>query len=50
MGQGGNNTQASGSAGGGGSHTHAVGNLAFTGTAINMAVKYVDVILASKDS
>ena len=50
VGQGGNNTQASGSAGGGGSHTHAVGNLAFTGTAINMAVKYVDVILASKDS
>ena len=43
-------TQNSGATGGGGSHTHAVGNLAFTGTAINMAVKYVDVILASKDA
>jgi hypothetical protein len=31
-------------AGGGGSHTHT-----FTGTAINLAVSYVDVILATKD-
>ena len=35
---GGNNT------GGGGSHNHS-----FTGTAINMAVQYVDVIIATKD-
>lgn len=34
----------SGSTGGGGGHTHT-----FTGTAINLAVKYVDVIQASKD-
>jgi len=34
----------SGSAGGGGSHTHT-----FTGTAINLAVSYVDVIIATKD-
>lgn len=33
-----------GSTGGGGSHTHT-----FTGTAINLAVKYVDVIQASKN-
>jgi len=33
-----------GSTGGGGSHTHS-----FTGTAINLAVKYVDVIRATKD-
>lgn len=31
-------------AGGGGSHTHS-----FTGTAINLAVQYVDVIIATKD-
>jgi hypothetical protein len=30
--------------GGGGSHTHT-----FTGTAINLAVQYVDVIIATKD-
>jgi len=36
-----------GSTGGGGSHTHAGG--AFTGTAINLAVSYVDVIIATKD-
>ena len=30
--------------GGGGSHTHS-----FTGTAINLAVQYIDMILASKD-
>jgi hypothetical protein len=33
--------------GGGGSHTHPAG--AFTGTAINLAVAYVDVIVATKD-
>lgn len=33
--------------GGGTSHTHAGGT--FTGTAINLAVKYVDVIVATKD-
>lgn len=35
---------ATGSTGGGGSHTHS-----FTGTAINLAVQYVDLILASKN-
>jgi len=35
---------ASGSAGGGGSHNHS-----FTGTAINLAVQYIDMILATKD-
>jgi microcystin-dependent protein len=35
---------ASSSTGGGGSHTHS-----FTGTAINLAVQYVDVIIATKD-
>lgn len=41
-----------GSTGGGGSHTHTVSGSAtgsFTGTAINLAVKYVDVIRATKD-
>jgi hypothetical protein len=33
--------------GGGGSHSHSGGS--FTGTAINLAVKYVDVIRATKD-
>jgi hypothetical protein len=33
--------------GGGGSHTHGGGT--FTGTAINLAVQYIDIILASKD-
>lgn len=36
--------QNTGASGGGGSHTHT-----FTGTAIDLAVKYVDVIIASKD-
>ena len=36
-----------GSSGGGGSHTHSAA--AFTGTAINLAVAYVDVIVATKD-
>jgi len=35
---------ASGSTGGGGSHNHT-----FTGTAINLAVQYVDIILATKN-
>ena len=43
-------TVTSSATGGGGSHTHAVGNIAFTGNAVNLAVKYVDVILASKDA
>ena len=47
--QGGPGTTTTSSTGGGGSHTHAVGNLAFTGTAIDLDVKFVDVILASKD-
>ena len=38
---------STGSTGGGGSHTHTGGT--FTGTAINLAVKYVDVIRATKD-
>jgi hypothetical protein len=36
-----------GAAGGGGSHDHSGGT--FTGTAINLAVQYVDVIIATKD-
>jgi hypothetical protein len=36
-----------GAAGGGGSHTHSGGT--FTGTAINLAVQYIDIILCSKD-
>jgi len=36
-----------GAAGGGDSHTHSGGT--FTGTAINLAVQYVDVIIATKD-
>ena len=46
----------SGAAGGGGSHDHTFTGAghthtsgAFTGTAINLAVKYVDVIVATKD-
>jgi len=35
-----------GATGGGGSHTHTSG--AFTGTAINLAVQYVDVIICTK--
>jgi hypothetical protein len=38
------NTFPTNSTGGGGSHTHT-----FTGTAINLAVSYVDVIIATKD-
>lgn len=37
----------SGATGGGGSHTHSGGT--FTGTAINLAVQYIDIILASKN-
>lgn len=44
---GGNNT---GLTGGGGSHTHSIaGSPTFTGNAINLAVQYVDVIIATKD-
>ena len=35
------------STGGGGSHSHSAAS--FTGTAINLAVSYVDVIIATKD-
>ena len=40
-----------GSTGGGGSHTHSftAPTASFTGTAINLAVSYVDLIIASKD-
>jgi hypothetical protein len=37
-------SRTSGATGGGGSHNHS-----FTGTAINLAVQYVDVIIATKD-
>lgn len=40
----GQNNGTSGATGGGGSHNHS-----FTGTAINLAVQYVDVIIATKD-
>jgi hypothetical protein len=40
-------TDPCGSTGGGGSHTHSGGS--FTGNAINLAVKYLDVITATKD-
>jgi hypothetical protein len=42
-----NSSNASGATGGGGSHTHSGGS--FTGTAINLAVQYVDVIIANID-
>lgn len=32
-----------------GNHSHGSGTLAFTGTAINLDVQYVDIIIASKD-
>jgi hypothetical protein len=47
------NDLASGSTGGGGSHTHpfsfSSGSGSFSGNAINLAVKYVDVIRATKN-
>jgi hypothetical protein len=47
------NTQATGATGGGGAHSHpfsfSSGTASFSGTAINLAVKYVDVIRATKD-
>jgi hypothetical protein len=44
------NSASTGNTGGGGSHIHALsGSATFTGTAINLAVKYVDVIRATKD-
>ncbi len=43
-------TQASGATGGGQAHTHSFsGGGTFTGSAINLAVQYVDVIFATKD-
>jgi hypothetical protein len=41
------NAQTTGATGGGGSHTHTGGS--FTGTAINLAVQYIDIIICSKD-
>jgi hypothetical protein len=50
---GGGGSPNTGSTGGGGSHTHgftsATHTHTFTGTAINLAVSYVDVIIATKD-
>lgn len=44
------NTGTTGATGGGGSHSHSVsGSATFTGTAINLAVKYLDVITATKN-
>jgi hypothetical protein len=47
-----NNPGSTGSTGGGGSHTHpfsfSSGSATFSGNAINLAVKYVDIIRASK--
>jgi hypothetical protein len=43
----GTSPNATGATGGGGSHTHGGGT--FTGTAINLAVQYIDIILASKN-
>lgn len=47
-----NNPSTSGATGGGGSHTHpfsfSSGTATFTGTAIDLAVKYLDVITATK--
>lgn len=41
---------ATDAAGGGGSHSHSLsGSATFTGTAINLAVQYVDVIICTKD-
>jgi hypothetical protein len=42
-----NEGATTGATGGGGSHTHSGGT--FTGTAINLAVKYLDVITATKN-
>lgn len=47
---GGQGTATTSSTGGGGSHSHAMsGSATFTGNAINLAVQYVDVIIATKD-
>jgi hypothetical protein len=43
------NTTATGATGGGTSHTHAFTQPTFTGTAINLAVQYVDHIIATKN-
>ena len=43
-------TLNTGSTGGGGSHNHSIsGSATFTGTAINLAVQYLDVITATKN-
>lgn len=41
--------QGSATTGGGGSHTHGFTNPSFSGTAINLAVQYVDNIVATKN-
>lgn len=41
-------TVTTGNAGGGGSHTHTFTQPSFSGSAINLAVKYIDNIMASK--
>lgn len=46
---GGSDTFASGSAGSGSTHTHGFTNPTFTGTAMDFAVQYVDLIIATKD-
>jgi hypothetical protein len=49
---GGGNNSSTLTEGGGGSHSHSISGSAtgtFTGTAINLAVKYLDVITATKD-
>jgi hypothetical protein len=45
-----NATVTTANTGGGGSHTHSIsGSATFTGTAINLAVQYLDVITATKN-
>lgn len=45
-----NQTNLTSATGGGGSHTHTLsGDATFAGNAINLAVQYVDVIIATKD-
>lgn len=52
VGQAGSQSATTGATGGGGSHNHSISGSAtatFTGTAINLAVQYIDVIRATKD-
>lgn len=43
------NNQGSANTGGGGSHTHTFTQPTFSGTAINLAVQYVDIMIATKN-